>query len=122
LTLCRCKSGRLLVRRYRRQDPHPGGIGIRILLHRRQFPAGSLTESQAGRITITSGPIGAAVYTDGTEIGTTPLQIAPTSHFRSGFAGFSCRYTGKLTLKKAGCDARSTEVKILCCRKTCTPS
>lgn len=72
--------------------------------------SGSLTESQTGRITITSEPIGAAVYADGTEIGTTPLQIAPASHFRAGFVGFSYRYTGKLALKKTGCDVWSTEV------------
>jgi hypothetical protein len=75
--------------------------------------SGSLTESQAGRITITSKPIGAAVYADGTEIGATPLQIAPASHFRAGFVGFSYRYTGKLALKKAGCEAWSTEVNDL---------
>ncbi len=75
--------------------------------------SGSLTESQTGRIKITSEPIGAAVYADGTEIGTTPLQIAPASHFRARFVGFSYRYTGKLTLKNAGCETWSTEVNDL---------
>lgn len=68
------------------------------------------SESSAGRIKVSSDPIGATVMADGNEIGTTPLEMAPASHFRSGFVGFSYRYTGKLTLKKAGCDTWSTEV------------
>jgi hypothetical protein len=71
---------------------------------------GSSNESQAGRIKITSEPTGATAYSDGTEIGTTPLEIVPGDHFRSGFAGFSYRYIGKLSLKKAGCETWSTEV------------
>lgn len=67
-------------------------------------------EGRAGQIKITSDPAGSTVYADGTEIGATPLEIVPASHFRSGFVGFSYRYTGKLTLKKAGCDDWSTEV------------
>lgn len=72
--------------------------------------SGKLTENQSGHITITSEPVGAMVYADGIEIGTTSLQIASASHFRSGFVGLSYRYTGRLVLKKAGCDAWSTEV------------
>lgn len=72
--------------------------------------SGGSSESAAGRIKINSDPIGATVMADGSEIGTTPLEMAPASHFRSGFVGFSYRYTGKLTLKKAGCDPWSTEV------------
>jgi hypothetical protein len=65
---------------------------------------------QAGKIRITSEPAGAIAYADGAEIGTTPLDIVPGTHFRSGFVGLSYRYTGKLTLKKAGCETWSTEV------------
>jgi hypothetical protein len=71
---------------------------------------GSSNESQAGRIKITSEPAGATAYADGAEIGTTPLEMVPGDHFRSGFAGFSYRYVGKLSLKKAGCETWSTEV------------
>lgn len=71
---------------------------------------GSSSESQAGRIRITSEPAGAVAYADGAELGATPLQIVPGNHFRSGFVGFSYRYVGKLTIKKAGCEPWSTEV------------
>lgn len=67
-------------------------------------------ETQAGRIKITSGPAGAAAYADGAELGATPLAIVPGNHFRSGFVGFSYRYVGKLSIKKAGCETWSTEV------------
>jgi hypothetical protein len=63
-----------------------------------------------GRIRITSEPAGAAAFADGTELGVTPLEIVPGEHFRSGFVGFSYRYYGKLAVKKAGCETRSTEV------------
>jgi hypothetical protein len=71
---------------------------------------GSSDESQAGRIRITSEPAGATAYADGTELGATPIEIVPGNHFRSGFVGFSYRYTGKLSIKKAGCETWSTEV------------
>ncbi len=71
---------------------------------------GSLGESQNGKIKITSTPAGAVAYADGAELGATPLEIAPGDHFHSGFVGFSYRYTGKLTLKKAGCETWSTAV------------
>lgn len=71
---------------------------------------GGGSESLDGRIKIISEPAGALAYADGAELGTTPLQIAPGNHFRSGFVGFSYRYIGKLTLKKAGCESWSTEV------------
>jgi hypothetical protein len=71
---------------------------------------GSSSESQAGRIRVTSEPAGAVAYADGAELGATPLQIVPGNHFRSGFVGFSYRYVGKLTIKKAGCETWSTEV------------
>jgi hypothetical protein len=89
---------------------------------------GSSSESQAVRIKITSDPAGAMAYADGTEIGATPLEIAPGDHFRSGFAGFSYRYIGKLSLKKAGCETWSTEVndyilsKDINTKLTCDPS
>ena len=67
-------------------------------------------ESQGRHIKITSEPAGATAYADGAEIGTTPLEIVPGDHFRSGFAGFSYRYVGKLSLKKAGCETWSNEV------------
>lgn len=67
-------------------------------------------EDQAGKIRITSDPAGAIVYADGSELGAAPLQITPGSHFRSGFAGFSYRYIGKLSIKKPGCETWSTEV------------
>ncbi len=67
-------------------------------------------ESQAGRIKIISEPAGAVAYADGSELGTTPLEIVPGNYFRSGFVGLSYRYYGKLTLKKAGCETWSTEV------------
>ena len=71
---------------------------------------GSVSESAAGRIKITSEPAGAIAYADGAELGATPIQIVPGSHFRSGFVGFSYRYVGKLSIKKAGCENWSTEV------------
>ena len=67
-------------------------------------------QGQSGRIKITSEPAGAIAYADGAELGATPLEIAPSNHFRSGFVGFSYRYSGKLAIKKAGCDTWSTEV------------
>jgi hypothetical protein len=66
--------------------------------------------SQARKIRITSDPAGAIAYADGSEIGATPLDIVPGAHFRSGFAGLSYRYVGKLSIKKAGCETWSTEV------------
>lgn len=71
---------------------------------------GSSSESQAGRIRITSEPAGAIAYADGAELGATPLAIVPGNHFRSGFAGLSYRYVGKLSIKKAGCDTWTTDV------------
>lgn len=71
---------------------------------------GSVSDSSAGRIKITSDPAGAIAYADGAELGATPLQIVPGTHFRSGFVGFSYRYVGKLSIKKPGCDTWSTEV------------
>ena len=71
---------------------------------------GDGSESQTGRIKITSEPAGAVAYADNAEIGDTPLEIVPGSHFRSGFVGFTYRYFGKLTIKKAGCETWSTEV------------
>ena len=71
---------------------------------------GSVSENKAGKIKITSTPVGAVAYADGAELGVTPLEIVPGDHFRSGFAGFSYRYLGKLSLKKAGCETWSTEV------------
>jgi len=68
------------------------------------------SESQAGRISITSEPAGAVAYADGTELGATPVEIVPGNVFRSGFVGFSYRYYGKLSIKKAGCETWSTEV------------
>jgi len=68
------------------------------------------SETQSGRIRITSEPAGAVAYADGTELGATPLDISPGDHFRSGFVGFSYRYYGKLAVKKAGCEPWSTEV------------
>jgi hypothetical protein len=67
-------------------------------------------DSHTGRIQITSEPAGAMAYADGAELGATPVTIVPGDHFRSGFVGFSYRYTGKLSVKKAGCDTWSTEV------------
>lgn len=71
---------------------------------------GDSSESQAGRIRITSDPAGAIAYADGAELGATPLAIVPGNHFRSGFVGFSYRYVGKLSIKKPGCETWSTEV------------
>lgn len=71
---------------------------------------GGVSESTAGKIKITSTPVGAVAYADGAELGVTPLEIMPNEHFRSGFAGFSYRYLGKLSLKKPGCETWSTEV------------
>jgi len=71
---------------------------------------GSISESSAGRIKVSSDPAGAIAYADGAELGATPLQIVPGNHFRSGFMGFSYRYVGKLSIKKPGCDTWSTEV------------
>jgi hypothetical protein len=68
------------------------------------------SETQGGQIRIISEPAGAVAYADGTELGVTPLDIAPGDHFRSGFVGFSYRYYGKLAIKKAGCETWSTEV------------
>ncbi len=67
-------------------------------------------DSHTGRIQITSEPAGAMAYADGAELGATPVTIVPGDHFRSGFVGFSYRYTGKLSVKKAGCDTWTTEV------------
>lgn len=71
---------------------------------------GDSSEAQSGRIRITSEPAGAIAYADGTELGATPLAIVPGNHFRSGFAGLSYRYVGKLSIKKAGCDTWTTDV------------
>lgn len=72
--------------------------------------AGNSSASQAGAIRITSDPAGAIAYADGAELGATPLEIVPGSHFRSGFVGLSYRYHGTLSLKKAGCETWSTDV------------
>jgi hypothetical protein len=71
---------------------------------------GDSSETQSGRIRITSEPAGAIAYADGAELGATPLAIAPGNHFRSGFVGFSYRYVGKLSIRKPGCETWSTEV------------
>jgi len=71
---------------------------------------GESSETQTGRIRIISEPAGAMAYADGAELGATPLEIVPGDHFRSGFVGFSYRYFGKLSIKKAGCETWSTEV------------
>jgi len=71
---------------------------------------GASSESQTGRIKITSEPAGAVAYADGSELGATPVEIVPGNVFRSGFVGFSYRYYGKLSIKKAGCETWSTEV------------
>ncbi len=71
---------------------------------------GTSSESHTGRIKIISEPAGAIAYADGAELGATPLEIVPGDHFRSGFVGFSYRYFGKLSIKKAGCETWSTEV------------
>ncbi len=65
---------------------------------------------RSGTIRVTSEPAGAVAYADGAELGVTPLEIVPGNHFRSGFVGLSYRYTGTLSLKKAGCEPWSTEV------------
>ncbi len=65
---------------------------------------------QTGRIKILSEPAGAMAYANGVELGRTPLQIIPGDHFRSGFAGFSYRYIGRLSIGQAGCETWSTEV------------
>jgi hypothetical protein len=72
---------------------------------------GTSGETQSsGHIRILSEPAGAIAYADGTELGATPVEIVPGNVFRSGFVGFSYRYFGKLTIKKAGCETWSTEV------------
>jgi len=71
---------------------------------------GASSESLSGRIKITSEPAGAVAFADGAELGATPLEIVPGDHFHSGFVGFSYRYYGKLSIKKAGCETWSTEV------------
>ena len=71
---------------------------------------GSSGEAPSGHIKITSEPAGALAYADGTELGATPVEIVPGNVFRSGFVGFSYRYFGKLSIKKAGCETWSTEV------------
>jgi len=71
---------------------------------------GSSSGSTSGQIRITSEPAGAIAYADGAELGATPLSIVPGNHFRSGFAGLSYRYVGKLSIKKAGCDTWTTDV------------
>ncbi|MGA7179886.1 MAG: PEGA domain-containing protein [Thiobacillaceae bacterium] len=68
------------------------------------------SDNAPGKIRITSEPVGAVAYADGSELGTTPLEIVPGNYFRSGFVGFSYRYFGKLSMKKAGCETWSTEV------------
>lgn len=71
---------------------------------------GGSNGAQTGRIKILSEPAGAMVYANGIELGRTPLQIIPGDHFRSGFAGFSYRYLGSLSIRQAGCETWSTEV------------
>jgi hypothetical protein len=68
------------------------------------------SDNGQGKIKIASQPAGAIVYADGTEIGPTPIEILPGNYFHSGFVGFSYRYYGKLTIRKAGCETWSTEV------------
>ncbi|MDZ7595962.1 MAG: PEGA domain-containing protein [Thiobacillus sp.] len=71
---------------------------------------GGGSETPSGQIRITAEPAGAIAYADGAELGATPLAIVPGNHFRSGFAGLSYRYVGKLSIKKAGCDTWTTDV------------
>lgn len=71
---------------------------------------GGGSDSSTGQIKISSEPAGAIAYADGAELGATPIRIVPGNHFRAGFAGFSYRYVGKLSIKKAGCETWSTEV------------
>ena len=71
---------------------------------------GSVSKSPAGKIKITSTPVGAVAYADGAELGVTPLEIMPGDRFRSGFSGLSYRYLGTLSIKKPGCETWSTEV------------
>jgi hypothetical protein len=66
--------------------------------------------NRSGTIRITSEPAGAVAYADGAELGVTPLEIVPESHFRAGFVGLSYRYSGTLSLKKPGCEPWSTAV------------
>lgn len=71
---------------------------------------GSPGERPAGTIRISSEPAGAVAYADGVELGATPLEIVPGSHFRAGFVGLSYRYHGTLSVKKPGCETWSVEV------------
>ena len=71
---------------------------------------GSSAERPAGKIRISSEPAGAVAYADGVELGATPLEIVPGSHFRAGFVGLSYRYHGSLSVKKPGCETWSIEV------------
>jgi len=73
--------------------------------------------SSHNEITIDSDPQHAAVYAEGTEIGTTPLVIRPGDVFQArfttggetgGIAAF--RYVGLLSIKKAGCKSFTTQV------------
>lgn len=72
--------------------------------------AGSPGERPAGTIRVSSDPAGAVAYADGVELGATPLEIVPGSHFRAGFVGLSYRYHGTLSVKKPGCETWSVEV------------
>lgn len=86
------------------------------------FPVGLLTaimlggcssmgaSGQTGSIKLATDPAGATAYADGSELGTTPFDIVPGQHFRSGFVGLSYRYYGKLSFKKPGCDTLSLDV------------
>jgi PEGA domain len=66
--------------------------------------------NQAGMVKIISEPAGAVVYADGREVGLTPTTIAPANYFHSGFVGFSYRYYGNLTIRKAGCAPWAADV------------
>jgi hypothetical protein len=69
-----------------------------------------VVSGKSDRINLESDPAGATAYADGSELGTTPLAIVPGEHFRSGFAGLSYRYQGKLTFRRPGCEPHTIEV------------
>jgi len=72
--------------------------------------SGMSVSEKSDRIKLASDPAGATAYADGNELGATPLEISPGAHFRSGFAGMSYRYYGKLSFKKPGCEPYAVEV------------
>ena len=70
----------------------------------------SVGRETAGSIEISSDPSGATALVDGVDIGTTPLRVDPAQVFRSGFAGLSYRYLGRLVVTKPGCTDQVVEV------------